>query len=556
MKILITLVLTILFSTVCIAQNGINYKAIIKNNLGNVVANQPITVQFTILKGVAQASVYQENHTPTTNANGLIIINIGEGTPVSGSFAAINWANGTTFLNTKINTGAGFVDMGTTEFKTVPYALNAKSVTGVKINDLLDGKSDANGSSLFIGQNAGVSDDGTDNRNVGIGSGTLYNNNTGIKNTAIGANALFENTIGTYNTATGYLSLYSNLTGVNNVANGNNTLYSNTTGNYNTASGNEALYSNKTGTENVANGSGALYFNTTASANVANGYQAMFSNTTGYSNTANGFKALYSNTTGSSNTANGIQALYSNTTGRFNTSNGYQSLYYNTTGSANVASGSEALKANIIGDHNTATGIGALLRNIGSDNTAIGYLALFGTTTGNNNIGIGYQALVPSATGSNQVRMGNTAVTYAGVQVAWTVTSDRRWKDQIRSLPYGLNMVTQLQPVDYIRKNNEAQTREIGFIAQDVKALLEKLGYTDQGILSTDDDGYMSLRYNDFIPILVKAIQEQQGIINNQNAKLKGQDEKINGLTAELDQLKTLDIRVKQLESVIKPSNQ
>jgi hypothetical protein len=136
-------------------------------------------------------------------------------------------------------------------------------------------------------------------------------------------------------------------------------------------------------------------------------------------------------------------------------------------------------------------------------------------------VGIGYNAQVPSNTASNQVRIGNTAVTYAGVQVAWTVTSDRRWKDHIRPLPYGLNMVNQLQAVDYVRKNNDTQTREIGFIAQDVKALLDKLGYTNQGILSTDDDGYMSLRYNDFIPVLVKAIQEQQDLINSQSSKIK-----------------------------------
>src|SRR5690606_33662420 len=110
------------------------------------------------------------------------------------SFATINWGSNTSFLNTKINTGPGLIDMGTTEFKTVPYALNAKSVSGAKINDLLDGKSDANGSSLFIGLNAGQFDDGTNNNNVGIGSHALNSNTNGDFNIAIGKDALRNNT--------------------------------------------------------------------------------------------------------------------------------------------------------------------------------------------------------------------------------------------------------------------------------------------------------------------------------------------------------------------------
>lgn len=164
--------------------------------------------------------------------------------------------------------------------------------------------------------------------------------------------------------------------------------------------------------------------------------------------------------------------------------------------------------------------------------------------TGSNNIGIGYNVQVPNISGSNQVRIGNTLVTYAGVQVAWTITSDKRWKDQIRPLTYGLNMITQMQAVDYVRKNNEAQTREIGFIAQDVKALLEKLGYDDQGLLLTDDNGYMSLRYNDFIPVLVKAVQEQQVIIENMQTVIKKQ---VTGNEQLLNRVKNLEEKMKKL---------
>jgi len=108
------------------AQQGINYKAVIKDAAGNKVVSKAITVQFQLLQGASQTNVYQENHTTTTDINGVIIINIGEGTPNSGVFATINWGI-ETFLNTQINTGAGFIDSGTTGFTSVPYALQAET---------------------------------------------------------------------------------------------------------------------------------------------------------------------------------------------------------------------------------------------------------------------------------------------------------------------------------------------------------------------------------------------------------------------------------------------
>ncbi len=110
------------------AQQGINYKAVIKDDIGNVIANDIIIMQFTIYKtSAAGTMVYQESHTPTTDDNGMIILNIGEGAPISGVFTEIDWGSDAHFFNVQINTGGGLVDMGTTEFKAVPYALNVSS---------------------------------------------------------------------------------------------------------------------------------------------------------------------------------------------------------------------------------------------------------------------------------------------------------------------------------------------------------------------------------------------------------------------------------------------
>lgn len=125
MKIII-IAFILLVSTLGFAQKGINYKALIKDDAGNVVANNDVIIQFTILKTSATGTIaYQENQTVTTDVNGLLITNIGAGMPTISAFNTIDWANDFHFLKVEISLGAGLVDMGTTEFMAVPYALSS-----------------------------------------------------------------------------------------------------------------------------------------------------------------------------------------------------------------------------------------------------------------------------------------------------------------------------------------------------------------------------------------------------------------------------------------------
>jgi len=128
-KQIITLLIVLSIAIPSIAQNGINYKAIIKDGSGNVLVNQSITIQLAVLEGVAQTNVYEESHTLTTDVNGLIIINIGDGGFVFGDYTMINWQNGAHYLNVFIDIGSGFVDMGISEFNAVPYAIQAENST-------------------------------------------------------------------------------------------------------------------------------------------------------------------------------------------------------------------------------------------------------------------------------------------------------------------------------------------------------------------------------------------------------------------------------------------
>ena len=104
-----------------------------------------------------------------------------------------------------------------------------------------------------------------------------------------------------------------------------------------------------------------------------------------------------------------------------------------------TALGKFSLSSNTTGTFNTAIGLYALRNNTtGTQNTAIGNDALFNVTTGGNNIAIGHNTEVPDEEGDNQIRMGSEQISYAGIQVAWTITSDKRWKNTIKWLNHNI----------------------------------------------------------------------------------------------------------------------
>ena len=112
-----------------------SYQAIIRNSSDNLLTNTQIGMQITILQGTADGSaVYTETQSPTTNANGLVSIEIGSGTS-SDDFSAIDWTNGPYFIKTETDPegGTNYTITGTSQLLSVPYALHAKtaeSVTG------------------------------------------------------------------------------------------------------------------------------------------------------------------------------------------------------------------------------------------------------------------------------------------------------------------------------------------------------------------------------------------------------------------------------------------
>ena len=113
-------------NTVNPAPPGIPYQAEVRNENGEVLANTNVNIRFTLHEQAANGTVsYQETHALTTNELGLFAATIGAGTATQGTFAGINWAQTTKFLQVEVDAGNGYITMGNQQLMSVPYALYA-----------------------------------------------------------------------------------------------------------------------------------------------------------------------------------------------------------------------------------------------------------------------------------------------------------------------------------------------------------------------------------------------------------------------------------------------
>ena len=132
MKTKIAIILALLMATICLAQQGINYKALLKDASGNALANTFMNVTFSIHSPTEMGTiVYQEEHNGiVTDANGILILAIGtDPSPSVGVFSAIDWAADLHFLQTTITYTGGTINFNATEFMAVPYAKHALTST-------------------------------------------------------------------------------------------------------------------------------------------------------------------------------------------------------------------------------------------------------------------------------------------------------------------------------------------------------------------------------------------------------------------------------------------
>ncbi len=246
--------------------------------------------------------------------------------------------------------------------------------------------------------------------------------------------------------------------------------------------------------------------------------------------------------TGNKNTFYGSKAGYTNTSERYNTFSGSMAGHGNNTGNYNTYSGYFAGYANARGSRNTGVG--------NSANSA--------TTDNTNSTGIGYNA-DPMA--SNTVHIGNNSVTSIKGQVGFSTYGDARFKTEVSEEEVlGLAFITGLRPVTYTYNIDAlAQWKEArygekdtsswegkydienirfsGFIAQEVEALADRLGYAFSGVdRPKNKKDIYGLRYAAFVVPLVKAVQEQQARIQKLEARNRELNTELEAKQAVLDE--------------------
>lgn len=131
MKNVFVILVFISLSTALMAQapEKMSYQAVIRNSDSQLVTNQIIGVQISILQGAFNGpAFYTETHNPITNANGLVSLEIGGGNVVSGTFSEIDWTDGPFYIKTETDISGGTVYsiVGVSQMLSVPYALYAE----------------------------------------------------------------------------------------------------------------------------------------------------------------------------------------------------------------------------------------------------------------------------------------------------------------------------------------------------------------------------------------------------------------------------------------------
>ena len=418
---------------------------------------------------------------------------------------------------------------------------------------------------------------------VAVGDSALFNNglfsissNDASFNTAIGKKSLFANTTGSQNTSCGYFALSGNSAGFDNTALGYKTLLSNTLGQYNTAIGSQSLFNNSIGSKNVALGWLAGFNTTTGSNNIFIGSGAGFYET--------GSNKLYiHNSAATSNNA----LIY----GEFDVNPQNQLLQINGKIISNIPAGQTGL------DLASADAYAEMrvIRNTlnGTDNDL--YLGFNSPTTSSvqlfsggltpvgwikdNMAGIGKSPLPGNANSRLQIKEvgvqnglgiesasssshwdfdveegsghhldlfynANYKGGFSSVDGAYIMASDRRLKKDIVPLNDVMAKLSQLQTYQYhYLDNNNNSPLSSGFMAQDVQKVFPE---AVSEFTTKTGETLLGINYQFFTVLAIKALQEQQLTLQNQNLKVKNLEDE---MEIEKSKVKNLEEKMAFLEA-------
>ncbi|MFP4664331.1 MAG: hypothetical protein ACLFM1_07870 [Bacteroidales bacterium] len=126
-KTLLLSIIALIWAVTAFAQSpqAVKYQAVLRDNTGTIIDQANVDIRISI---EANGNVvYQENHSTTTNQFGMVSLEIGTGSIISGTFSSIDWRTDDHFIRIEVDSGSGYTDMGTTQVLSVPYALHANT---------------------------------------------------------------------------------------------------------------------------------------------------------------------------------------------------------------------------------------------------------------------------------------------------------------------------------------------------------------------------------------------------------------------------------------------
>ncbi len=467
---------------------GMNYQAVARDANGNELVSKSLTVKLAVKSksGSVYTTQYEETHTVTTNAYGLFTLVIGQGTVTSGTFASIPWATYDMYLNVSVDDGNGYIDLGKTQLVSVPYAFVSGSTVSSSVG--ATGPSGAQGVTGVTGKTGptgATGPSGADGKTGATGpSGADGSENAwGLTGNA---GTTSSNFIGT----TDAVDVRFKVDGseVMRVMSGGNV------GIGTTSSVTSGVYTAKLHVKTSTNDEGIFSEVTTASG----------TNAVGVYGSANSSSATYNK---------GLYGLAGNSSAATNYGT-YSVAQYGTTN----------------------TGVYAYAYD-GTTNYGLKGVAGSGSSS---NYGV-YGSYSSSTSSTSDWGLYSSGDAYAA---SWNVPSDEKLKTNIKPLEGALTKIMLLNPKTYEYKTEEfkgmnlPKGNQMGLLVQDVEKVFPDIVKTNIYPGEKDEDGrviydpvnFKCMNYIALIPLLTKAIQEQQATIDQQN-ELIAKLQKANNVT-------------------------